>query len=50
MRERVDLVGGELDVESKPGHGSVITADLPIVRAEQDDRPDVGIEANRSSD
>jgi signal transduction histidine kinase len=33
MRERVDLAGGELQVESKPGRGTVITAELPVARA-----------------
>jgi signal transduction histidine kinase len=35
MRERVDIAGGELGVESKPGEGTVVTAELPVVRAEE---------------
>ncbi len=30
MRERVRLLGGELDIESAPGHGTTIVAWLPI--------------------
>ena len=30
MRERVQLFGGELDIESTPGHGTTILAWLPI--------------------
>ena len=29
MRERVDLVGGSLELESTPGSGTVINAELP---------------------
>ena len=29
MRQRVDLVGGELRVESRPGHGTVVEASVP---------------------
>jgi len=29
MRQRVDLVGGELRVESQPGHGTIIEASIP---------------------
>lgn len=29
MRERATLIGGTLQVESKPGEGTVVTADLP---------------------
>jgi signal transduction histidine kinase len=30
MRERVRLVGGELDVDSKPGHGTAIVSWVPL--------------------
>ncbi len=30
MRERVHLLGGELDIESTPGHGSTISAWVPL--------------------
>ena len=29
MRERVALLGGTLEIESAPGEGTTITADLP---------------------
>jgi signal transduction histidine kinase len=38
MRERVEQVAGELDVESVPGDGTVITARLPAIRR-GDSRP-----------
>jgi signal transduction histidine kinase len=34
MRERVRLVGGELDVESSPGHGTTIVAWVTLGKAE----------------
>jgi PAS domain S-box-containing protein len=34
MRERVRLVGGELDIESAPGHGTTIVAWVPLEKAE----------------
>ncbi len=30
MRERVHLAGGELDIESAPGHGTTVLAWVPI--------------------
>jgi signal transduction histidine kinase len=33
MRQRVDLVGGELRVESQPGHGTLIEATVPADEA-----------------
>ena len=30
MRERVRLLGGELDIESAPGHGTNIVAWVPL--------------------
>jgi signal transduction histidine kinase len=32
MRERVRLLGGELDVESAPGHGTTILAWVPLTK------------------
>jgi signal transduction histidine kinase len=32
MRERVELLDGNLRVESEPGHGTTISADLPVRR------------------
>jgi signal transduction histidine kinase len=34
MRERVDIAGGELRIESKQGEGTVVTVELPVARAE----------------
>ncbi len=33
MRERLQLVGGELSIQSEPGHGATINACVPL-RAE----------------
>lgn len=33
MRERVEMVGGILNVESVPGHGTTIQAQIPFVKA-----------------
>lgn len=33
MRERVELLHGELAVEGRPGHGTRVHADFPVVRA-----------------
>jgi signal transduction histidine kinase len=30
MRQRVDIVGGELRVRSRPGKGSTIEANVPL--------------------
>jgi chemotaxis protein histidine kinase CheA len=30
MRERLEMVGGKLGVESTPGHGTTITARIPF--------------------
>jgi signal transduction histidine kinase len=35
MRERADLLGGHLTIESQPGQGTVVTGWLPVSRAEQ---------------
>jgi PAS domain S-box-containing protein len=34
MRQRMDLVGGELRVDSRPGHGTTIQAVVPVQHAE----------------
>ena len=34
MRERVSLVGGRLQIESRPGQGTAVRARIPAVRAE----------------
>ena len=34
MRERVNLVGGELTVTSAPGHGATIRVRVPITQAD----------------
>ena len=39
MRERVGLVGGELSIESEPGEGTVVRAELPAVRAVAESQP-----------
>jgi signal transduction histidine kinase len=49
MRERVDLAGGELHVESKPGQGTVITAELPVIRAREEPRGEGRVAADRSA-
>jgi signal transduction histidine kinase len=49
MRERVELAGGALEVDSKPGHGTVISAELPVARAQQGGRPQKRVEADRST-
>jgi signal transduction histidine kinase len=37
MRERVTLVQGELEVTSRPGDGTKLTATIPVQRRESDD-------------
>lgn len=32
MRERVDLVGGELEIEAEPGHGTTILVTIPLAK------------------
>jgi signal transduction histidine kinase len=31
MRERANLFNGHLRIESAPGHGATVTAELPLV-------------------
>ena len=38
MRERVRLVGGELDVESSPGHGTTIMAWVPLMECKEENK------------
>ena len=45
MRERVEIANGELRVESKPGEGTVVVADLPVVRAGEARHGDGGLRA-----
>src|SRR4029078_7021498 len=40
MRERVELVGGPLEIESAPGTGTRIRATLPARRVASDAEPD----------
>jgi len=37
MRERVEALGGTFQVESRPGAGTRVTADIPIPRARRED-------------
>ena len=37
MRERVELLGGEFEVESAPGQGAVVRASLPLTQLERSD-------------
>jgi signal transduction histidine kinase len=32
MRERLEALGGELQIRSAPGHGTVFTARIPLER------------------
>jgi len=32
MRERIDLLGGELDIDTKPGKGTKISFSVPVAR------------------
>jgi signal transduction histidine kinase len=36
MRERVELVGGRLAVESSPGAGTTLVAEVPVQRTPDD--------------
>jgi signal transduction histidine kinase len=38
MRERVDLVGGSFSIESAPGEGTTVRAEIPSVRREETER------------
>jgi signal transduction histidine kinase len=35
MKERIDLLGGELDIESAPGHGTAILAWVGLKKDEK---------------
>jgi signal transduction histidine kinase len=35
MRERVEALGGRLDIESAPGQGTEIRADVPLTLEEE---------------
>jgi two-component system nitrate/nitrite sensor histidine kinase NarX len=34
MRERAQRIGGEVDIESRPGAGTTVTLQLPVARDE----------------
>ena len=44
MRERVELLGGTLRIESSPGAGTTVSATLPVTHPELDGaaRPELG--------
>jgi signal transduction histidine kinase len=44
MQERVQRLGGELDVDSKPGRGTIVSFTLPVAR-----RIDQGIRPLRTA-
>jgi two-component system sensor histidine kinase DegS len=33
MRERLEMVGGSFEVDSAPGHGTIVTAKIPLSKA-----------------
>jgi signal transduction histidine kinase len=37
MRERAELLGGDLQIESSPGAGTTVTATLPVTRRDDDE-------------
>jgi signal transduction histidine kinase len=39
MRERVELLGGTLDIDAVPGSGVTITAELPLSAETEDEQP-----------
>ena len=39
MRERLEMVGGNFDVESAPGKGTTITAQIPIRQSSRGGKP-----------
>jgi signal transduction histidine kinase len=49
MRERVELAGGKLQIESKPGAGTRVMASLPLTPATGID-PEVGDDSNTQSE
>jgi signal transduction histidine kinase len=36
MRERVDLLGGELTIDSSPGRGATVRARIPVQRRDEE--------------
>ena len=36
MRERIDLLGGELDIHSEPGRGTRLNIVIPFIQEEED--------------
>jgi signal transduction histidine kinase len=51
MRERIALVGGEIDVESSPGNGTTVHATIPVATRDAEAAAPVGaVEPERRSD
>jgi signal transduction histidine kinase len=50
MRERLEMVGGRLDIESTPGKGTTVQAQIPLgkARARGDEKPASGLRATKS--
>jgi signal transduction histidine kinase len=42
MRERVALLGGNLEVRSKPGEGTEVVAEIPLVQIDGKGRTENG--------
>jgi signal transduction histidine kinase len=38
MKERLEMVGGKLSIQSRPGHGTTVTAKIPVRRNLNADR------------
>jgi signal transduction histidine kinase len=36
MKERVEMVGGQLSIESAPGKGTTVCAEIPLEHGEQE--------------
>ena len=49
MRERTILLGGELQVESRPRAGTILTARIPVGRRSADAAPQLGTPAGRAA-
>jgi signal transduction histidine kinase len=48
MRERVEALGGTLDIVSQPGRGTRVLAIMPAIQSEGGDRPDDSLEQQKS--
>jgi signal transduction histidine kinase len=42
MRERVDLLGGAIEIDAKPGRGTVVQVEVPLELAPREDAPLAG--------